>query len=194
MGTRELLLTVFTFIFALFSAEHVAAQIKSKKLKKLTVDNVTTFIEDTSILTSNQNIDRDDAKISAYLDRHIDDKARFRTSITYVMPNLPGQEKVLSLKKEDYIEHVKQGADSVEHYHSEIEIGDINISKNKRAASVNTITTESGIMQVPGENGETQEVPIDGRSECFQVLKLAKKGHIQMYSANCTTIMQFLPN
>jgi len=26
------------------------------------------------------------------------------------------------------------------------------------------------------------------------VLKLVKKGYIQMYSANCTTVMQFLPN
>jgi len=192
MGTRELLLTVFTLLFALFSAQHADAQIKNNKLKKLTMDNVSAFIEDTSVLTSNQNIDRDDAKIEAYLDKHIDKKARFRTSIRYMMPNLPAQEKVLTLKKEDYIGQVKQGADSVDHYHSEIEIGDIKISKNKKTASVNTVMTESGIMQVPGENGDTQEIPIDGRSECFQVLKLAKKGHIQMYSANCNTIMQFL--
>jgi len=194
MGSRELLLTALLFLFSLLSAELAFAQIKSKKLKKLTIDNVSAFIEDTSILTSNQNIDRDNVKIEAYLEKHIDTKARFRSSITYVMPNLPAQEKILTLKKEDYIDQVKKGADSVDHYHSEIEIGDIKISKNKKTASVNTVMTESGIMQVPDENGGMQDVPIDGRSECFQVLKLVKKAYIQMYSANCTTIMQFLPN
>ena len=193
MGTREILLTIMTIIIAVSAAQRTVAQAVSKKLKSLTTDNVSAFIEDTSILTSNQNIDRDDAKIAAYLDRHINKQARFRTSITYILPGLPDQEKVLALKKEDYIEHVKKGADSVEHYHSEIDIGDIKISKNKKTASVTTVTTESGIMQVPGDNGEMEEVSLDGTSECFQVLRLGKKGYIEMYSANCTTVMQFLP-
>ena len=193
MGTREILLTIMTIIIAVSAAQRTVAQSVSEKLKKLTAENVSEFIEDVSILTSNQNLDRDDAKIAEYLDRHISKKASFRTSITYMMPGLPDQEKVLTLKKDDYIEHIKKGADSVDHYHSEVEIGDVKISKSKKSASVTTVTTESGIMQIPGEEGEMEEVSLDGRSECFQVFRLGKKGFIEMHSANCTTIMQFLP-
>jgi len=163
MRLRELLLTALTFKFALFSAVHSDAQAKSEKLKALTIDNVTAFIEDTSALTSNQNIERDDDKISRYFDKHIDKKARFRSGITYNMPGLPAQKRILTLEKDDYIEQVKTGAENIEHYHSDIEISEISISKNKKTAGVSTIMTESGIMQAPDENGEMQDIPIDGR-------------------------------
>lgn len=194
MGLRELYLPFFLAILATFSMQTALAQVKSERIKKFTDDNISAFIEDTSILTSNQNIDRDLSEIHAYLDRHIDKKARFRTSITYNMPGVPGTEKILSLKKKDYIEQIKKGADAVDHYHSEIEIENIRISKDKKTASLNTVTTESGIMEVPGPEGNKEEVAIEGRSECFQVLKIGKKGYIQMYSANCATTMNFLSN
>ena len=194
MGSRELLFAFCLFVFALSSARQALALDKGNSIKALTDANISEFIEDTSILTSNQNIDRNDSEVTAYLDRHIDKKARFRTSITYNMPGLPGTEKVLTLKKQDYIEQVNKGADSVDHYHSDIEIESVKISKNKKTASVNTVTTESGIMKLPAEDGSMEEVPIEGESRCFQVLKLSKKGYIQMHSANCVTIMNFLSN
>ena len=109
------------------------------------------------------------------------------------MPGLPPQEKSLSLGKADYIDQVKQGAGSVEHYHSEITISDVDLSKDKKRASVNTVSTETGIMQVPQQDGSVEDVPIEGKSECFQVLKIGKKGYIQMFSANCKTTMEFQP-
>jgi len=167
------------------------AQVKMKRFKKLTEDNVTAFIEETTAMTSVQNVSKEDAKVRAYLDRHINAKARFKSSIIYNMPGLPQQEKTLSLKKSEYINQVKQGAGSIEHYHSEIEIGDIQISKNKKTASVDTVSTETGIMQIPLPDGTIEDVPIKGSSECFQVLKIGKKGYIEMYSANCKTVMEF---
>lgn len=197
MVLRHIVLTFVGFsiiVFGLALSGSAQAQVKSERLKKFTEDNVTAFIEDTTAITSVHNVDYNDAKVSAYLKKHIDKKARFKTSLRFVMPGVPEQKQTLSLSKDDYIEQVKQGADSIEHYHSEIEIGDITISKNKKTASVNTVSTETGIMQVEGPDGDSQDLPIEGRSECFQVLKIGKKGYIEMYSANCKTVMEFKAN
>lgn len=188
---RVLLTIIGVSVIGLSGYAH--AQVKMKRFKKLSEDNVTAFIEDTTAITSVKNVSRDDSKVNAYLKQHIDSKARFKTSITYILPGLPPQQKDLSLNKADYIDQVKQGAGSVEHYNSEIEITGIDISKDKKRASVNTVSTETGIMQVPQEDGTIEDVPIEGTSECFQVLKIGKKGYIQMFSANCKTRMEFQP-
>lgn len=194
MGYKHFLFILggLTAFALLVSVSDVMA--RSKKLQNLTKDTVTAFIEDTSAMTSNENIDRDDAEITTYLTQHIDDKARFKTSITYAIPGMPPQTKALALKKTDYIQQVKKGADAVEHYHSEITVDSVKISKNKKKASVKTTSIESGVMQVPDETGNVKEVPIEGKSKCFQILKLSKQGYIQMYSANCKTTMRFLEN
>ena len=101
----------------------------------------------------------------------------------------------MSFDKGDYIEHVEKGADSVDHYHSEIKIDKIKISKDRKSASVSSIMHETGTMEVPQMPGQRPEpVEIDGLSECFQVLELSKRGVIQMFSANCNTKMRFLKN
>ena len=194
MGQRDCLFILSSFVIAAFLIGAGGADARSKKILILTKDNVTEFVQDVSAMTSHQNIDRDDTEISAYLTRHIDEKARFKTSITYAIPGMPPQTKALALKKSDYIQQVRKGSDSVEHYHSEIKVDHVKISKNKKKASVKTTSTESGVMMMPDESGNTQEVPIEGISKCFQVLKLGKSGYIQMYSANCKTTMRFLEN
>lgn len=194
MGHRYFLFIFCGLTVLALSVGIADVQARSKKIQTLTKSNITAFIEDTSAITSSENIDRDDAEVSAYLTRHIDDQARFTTSISYAVPGMPVQKKSLSLKKADYIQQVKKGADSVEHYHSEITVNNVKISKNKKKASVNTTAMESGIMQMPDKSGNIKEVPIEGKSKCFQVLKLSKAGYIQMYSASCTTTMRFLEN
>jgi hypothetical protein len=192
MGVGKFLFTLSALTFMVCAAEKAGAQVKSERLNRLSEAKVTAFIEDTAILTSQQNLERNDADIISYLNKHIDKKARFKTNITYMMPGLPAQTKTLSLKKRDYIDQVLKGAQDVEHYNSEVQVDKVSIASNKKTASVNTTTIESGIMQIRGPDGVSQEVPIEGVSECFQILKLGKNGYIQMYSANCTTKMRFL--
>ena len=187
------LLLLFIGLSFVFASSYADAQMRKNRYKRLTEDNVREFIQDTTAITSVQNVQVDAKSAHRYLDRHIDPDARFKTSITYVMPGMPEQEKSLSLDKDDYIEQVKQGAGSVDHYHSDIRVENVDISDDKERASVNTISSESGVMQVPRGDGTTEGVPIEGTSECFQVLKISKKGYIQMYSANCKTVMQFQP-
>ncbi len=190
-------LLCFSTFFAIagFCADALAQDFsRSKKLKQLSETNVTAFIEKTSALNSHQNLDRDNKQIADYLDRHIDKKARFRSNMVFIMPGLPEQQKTLTLAKEDYIDQVQTGAAEIEHYYSEIDISNVDLSKNKKTASVNTVMSESGIMEVIDETGSSESIPFEGQSECFQVLKLSKKGYIQMYSANCNTTMTFLEN
>ena len=194
MGRRHLFYILSGFMTLATFTNAADALARGKKLSALNKANVTAFIEDTSVMTSNQNIDRDDAEINTYLTRHIDNKARFKTSITFAVPGMPPQTKALSLNKADYIQQVNKGAESVDHYHTEITVNSVKISKNKKKASVTTTSTESGVMQMPNEGGGVKEVPIEGKSKCFQVLKLGKSGYIQMYSANCKTTMRFLEN
>lgn len=189
---QKTLLLLIGFSIVLVSS-FAQAQNKKKRFRRLSDDNVREFIQDTTAITSVQNVQDDAKAVNRYLDRHIDPDARFVTSISYIMPGMPEQEKSLSLSKDDYIEQVKQGAGSVEHYHSEITVDNVDISKDKETASVSTISSETGVMQVPQEDGSMQGVPIEGKSECFQVLKIGKKGYIQMYSANCKTVMEFKP-
>ena len=191
MGVGKFLFTLSALIFMICAAETAVAQVVSEKMNKLSETKVTAFIQDTSIMTSQQGSDRNDADVMTYLEQHIDKKARFKSSVTFIMPGMPAQTKELSLEKRDYIEHVLQGAQDVDHYNSEVEVEKVSIARNKKTASVTTTTVETGLMRVPTPDGGSQEVAIEGISKCFQILKLGKNGYIQMYSANCTTKMQF---
>jgi hypothetical protein len=46
-------------------------------------------------------------------------------------------------------------------------------------------------MAVPTDTGGSEALPMEGVSECMQILSL-NKGIIQMYSANCVTNIQFM--
>ena len=185
--------TLFIGLLILATSTIAHAQNKKESYKKLTDENVREFIQYTTDITTDKNVTLSQSETSQYLDFHIAPKARFKTSITYVVPGMPEQEKSLLLNKEDYINQVAQGAQSVEHYYTETEIESIDISKDKESAGVTTVSNESGVMLMPNPEGESTDVPIEGTSKCFQVLRLSKKGYIQMYSANCKTRMEFRP-
>jgi len=185
--------TLFIGLLILATSTIAHAQNKKESYKKLTDENVREFIQYTTDITTDKNVTLSQSETSQYLDFHIAPKARFKTSITYVVPGMPEQEKSLLLNKEDYINQVAQGAQSVEHYYTETEIESIDISKDKESAGVTTVSNESGVMLMPNPEGGSTDVPIEGTSKCFQVLRLSKKGYSQMYSANCKTRMEFRP-
>ncbi|MFK7839818.1 MAG: hypothetical protein AB8B83_05750 [Bdellovibrionales bacterium] len=181
------------FICALFilSACHSYAQSGKHRSKSFTKDNVTAFIEDTTALTAKDSSNKNLKFIRKYLDRHIDSKARFKTNIVFIVPGMEETTRSLVLGKQDYIQQVEEGADAVEDYFTDISIQDIDISEDEKTASVKTISSETGLMQVPNPDGSVDSVPIFGQSDCFQVLKIGRKGYIQMLSASCETRMEF---
>ena len=169
------------------AAPHAYAQ------DRLTEASITAFIEETSLLTS--GLDGSEAEaIEAYLEKHLDPKSHFRSKITFNIPGFPPQEQSLSLSKREFIEATTQGTQSLENYSNEISVDKVRVSRDGTKATVQTSGVELGLMEVPAPEGGTQEVPIEGQSKCSQIIKLSKKGVIQMFNATCTTTINFQDN
>lgn len=109
----------------------------------------------------------------------------------YNIPGMPPQEAALSLDKEEFMKSVVQGAEAVDGYETLVEITDIKISSDGEKAFVKTQNTEYATMPVATETGSVENVPMEGVSECTQIL-LLKKGVIMMYNANCVTNIEFM--
>ncbi len=162
----------------------------AQSVGQLTEDNVREFIEKTTSITAGRESDMSQKQIEIYLDVHIHDDARFKSTMRYAIPGFDVQEKTMSVDKNDFIKSIHAATDTVSDYENIIEITDIQISKDGRKATVQTRMYESGKMPV-ADDIEKEEVPIEGMSTCTQVIMLDKKNMIQMYNANCVTDIHF---
>ena len=118
-------------------------------------------------------------------------KGYFKSAIKYNVPGFPSQENSMSLDKDQFIDSVLSGQQALQDYESSIDIQSIKISRDKTKATVQTRSTENGVMPIPSESGSAEMIPVRGDSSCDQILMLEKK-IIQMYSANCTTEITFI--
>lgn len=162
------------------------------KISKLTEDIIKEFVQRTAEITSGQDGTMSEEEIMEYLDRHLHKKAYFKSTIKYNIPGQPQQKNAMSLKKREFMENVKKGHESVEDYETQIEVKSVKISKDKNKATVVTKGKEKAIMPVPTQDGGVETIPIEGDSTCNQIIMLSAKGIIQMYSANCTTTINFM--
>ncbi len=186
---KNLIMMAGLGVLALFA--HSSACLAAGSIKELSKKNVTAFIEDTTDITTRNSQELSVEKIQSYLDKHLDKKARFKSVMKYNMPGMPQQEASLSLDKEEFMKSVVQGAETVDAYETLIEIKNIKIASDGKKAFVKTQNTEYATMPVPSETGEVQDVPMEGVSDCTQIL-LLKRGVIKMYDANCVTTINFL--
>ena len=168
-----------------------SACLAAENIKMLTKQNVKEFIEDTTDIATTNTQALSPEKIQQYLDIHLDKKARFKSVMKYNMPGMPPQEANLSLDKDEFMKSVVQGAGAVDGYETLVEITDIKISSDGEKAFVKTQNTEYATMPVPTETGGVENVPMEGFSECMQIL-LLKKGVIKMYNADCVTNIEFM--
>lgn len=162
----------------------------AQQVKKLNKKNITEFIEKTTDIASGNSLENVE-EIQEFLTIHLHEKARFKSSMKFNIPGFPTQETALTLNKEDFIEHARQGASALSDYQNEITIKSIKISKDKRKATVQTISQESGMMDIDDGTGNAQQVPVEGSSSCQQIIMLNNKNYIQMYQANCKTEIFF---
>lgn len=179
---------VVSFVFCISFSSPILAD---EHISALTEANIKAFIENTTDVTTSNSQDLSVEEMKAYLDKHLEDKAKFKSVMKYHIPNMPMQEATLALDKDGYMDSVTKGAESVEGYETLIEIEEIKVSSNGKKAFVKTSNTEYANMAIPTESGNFEEVPIEGVSECTQILSL-NRGVIQMYSANCVTEVNFL--
>ena len=161
-----------------------------ENIKILTEENVTAFIEDTTAMTAGSETGLAVDQIVDYLNMHVADNAHFKTKMTYAIPGYPEQTNVVELEKADFISTVEKGANKVSNYENQIEILSITLSKGDRLATVRTKNTEAAAMDVSGQGGSGQSMPVDGTSTCTQVLML-QDGVIKMLSADCETQVSF---
>jgi hypothetical protein len=176
-------------IASCFVAAPALAQQRVSKLNERVVEK---FIQKTADITKGKSGEiMDPAVIEKYLNDHLHEDARFKTTMTYNIPGYPSQESSLSLNKEDFINSVKEGAGTVQSYDNDIKINSITISNDEKAATVSTTSSETGTIQIGDGTGGAQDVPMIGVSNCTQILKLNKKRVLQMYNAVCKTEIQF---
>ncbi|MFP4313852.1 MAG: hypothetical protein ACLFR0_05950, partial [Alphaproteobacteria bacterium] len=98
----------------------------------------------------------------------------------------PPQANSMALDKEDFIESINAGSKTLENYDNSVSILEIKISSDKRKATVFTQGRETGTM-----NAEGEAIPVEGNSKCHQIISLSEKGIIQIYTANCETVISF---
>lgn len=171
--------------FALISSAHAARH------NKLTDSNVRDFVEEATALTSGLSDSSIDETVY-FLDTHLHKKARFKSVISYVLPGFPPQETALSFKKKDYIENIQNSISTIEDHESVVEIQSIQITSDGKQAVVITSGKETGMMQVPLPDNTFESVPMEGFTDCNQIIRLSRQGIIQMYNAVCNTTIQFI--
>lgn len=176
------LLSFFLIIFCV-SAQSSYAQ---NKIATLSESDVTAFIQNMTDITSGENLSHSQGAIVQFLDRHLHPKARFKSALQYNIPGFPTQESSVALNKEQFIENIQAGSQTLDNYNTSVEIRDIRISKDGKKATLSTIGKESGIMNTAG-----QQFPVEGDSTCSQIIMLSDQGIIQVYNANCKTTIRF---
>lgn len=180
-------INLYKAVFCLFIVMIISLPAQAQnKFDKLTDGNIRFFIEDLTNITSGVDLSADSGRIAAFLNRHLHPDARFKSEMQYKIPGFPAQSNSVALSKEDFIENIQSGSQVLENYQNETQILKINISKDKSKATILTQGRETGMMQVDG-----QAMPVQGTSNCQQIIMLNEKGVIQMYNANCKTIISF---
>ena len=156
------------------------------KVDKLTKNNIENFVQTLTEMTSGNNLESSSSQIIQFLESHLHPKARFKSALVFNVPGHPAQENSMALDKEDFINSLADGAKAVQSYESSVEVKNIRISKDKKKATLKTESREQGMMNVEGE-----QIPVEGNSSCDQIIMLSDDGIIQMYNANCKTVIEF---
>jgi hypothetical protein len=159
--------------------------------KRLTDNNIREFVMDVTRKANEakQGYYSHD-ELSSFFNKHLHPRAFFKSSMRYNIPGYPSQESSLTLDKDEYRDSILKSEDMVSDYDADVKVSFIKISKDKRKATVKTISHENATIQVP-HSGNNQAVPLTGKSTCDQILMINANDVIQIYSANCKTVMSF---
>ncbi len=171
------------FGLAVTSMPHAAAAQHSTD--QLTEENIAAFIEESTRMTS-RGLDAAPEDIAAFFETHLHPQARFKSNITFHIPEQPSQEKAVTLTRAEFIDSLESGSQSLGEYETSIDVESVQISSDGRKATAKTRGSETGIMTIEG-----QPVPVEGESECTQIIMLSDEDIIQMYNANCKTSINF---
>lgn len=182
-GKTGLVKALICFGFTLAVSSSAFSQ---ETVPSLTEDSIKAFIARTSDVTNHKAADLAGDGVKTYLETHLHPSARFKSKMTYEIPGYPAKETELALDKNEFIDSVGAGAQSVSEYSNTIAVKEVKIASSGKSATVKTESSEEGVMNVEGQN-----VPILGQSNCDQIIMLSDQGVIQMFNANCKTQIRF---
>ncbi|MAE51971.1 MAG: hypothetical protein CMH27_09175 [Micavibrio sp.] len=182
--------TILVLACVIFCFGHPASA--AHETSRLTKGDIRDFLQAMSDMSTGNNSDLSSSNGEAqrFMDRHLHKHVRMKSTITYMIPGAPPQQNEMTLDKGQFIQSLAAGAKTLKDYESDVDIGDIRLSKDGRKATVESTSSEQGYMNVPDESGDIQEVPIEGRSECTQMIVLDDKDIMQLYNAKCLTTIQ----
>jgi hypothetical protein len=140
-----------------------------------------------------------------YLKRHIHDKIKYESDVTYIMPGMPASDTKVSFSKQEYIDSVINLQNVMQDYKSETFIGNKKISKNGKTATIRINIAESGIMTLPEQNnGQAldninndaslaagMELAFSGNTSCDQEIGLSEQNYLQIQKTKCVTEIRF---
>ncbi len=177
---RYILLPVLSFVFLSVpaSAQETMRELSSLKIREF-VASMTDKTRPGSRLT--------DEEVRTYLNTHLSDHGAYNIAVTYRMPGQPDQTQQMALDKAKFIENVLSSRSAMQDYTSSIKVDDINVTGDKKSATIKTETRERGLMPI---NKDTY-VPFKGQSNCTQDIRL-NGDTPQITSANCQSVIEFI--
>ncbi len=187
-ASKHIYAAIYIFAFSSLSLL-TASPASADKISKLDDCLVEEFITRTTEITSRQS-GLSPEKIREYLEKHLHKKGFFKSEIQYNIPGFPSQINTLSLDKPQFIDSILSVQDALEDYEVDIKVNKISISRDKEKATLSTTGTERGLMPIPSENSGIEGIPVEGVSNCSQILMI-EEDTIQMYSAKCSTEITF---
>jgi len=162
-----------------------------EQIEKLDRNNIQKFLDETRIISTDPNTPFTTEDIIAYFTRHITEDGIFMDDMTMAVPGMPEQKKKLSYTRNQYIEQIIQGRGLMQDYKTNIDVKEIKIAFNKKTATLETVTNESGTMMWPDQDGTPRPLKVKGTSECVQSLAVSDQGYIAMQWAHCITTTSF---
>lgn len=159
-----------------------------QNIDALTADNVKAFLTQVDHLTGgDQTITAHD--ISAFMLKHIDESALFKSSAVYTLPDGEEKQDQIEMDKLAYIENTIKEQQSLTTKEIAMNIEYIHIDDNKKSAQVVTTVRKRGTLPLEDDFGDIVEVPLIGLTYCEQSLQLNDEAVIQMTDTNCSARM-----
>lgn len=160
------------------------AQAREDTMRTLTPAKIRDFIDNMTEKTKPGGRLNDGA-VTDYLNAHLADDGQYNSYLTFRIPGFDDQMQEVAVDKQQFIQNILSGRSTMRAYDSSVKVTTVEVAKDKKTASITTLTREEGEMPVP----EGKYVPFSGQSECQQNIIL--NGNTpQIASASCSSLIE----
>jgi hypothetical protein len=180
-------------LFSGFLPPPAIAQDNEEYVSILTPDNIKAFLEKSERISMGRSQEMTTDDIAEFFKHHLSDKGSFRSVTSFEMPGTPPTEAEMKYTKDEFIDNVLQGQGLIEDYQTSMEISNLELKNGGKAATLNTVSTETGRLPWPDGEGGQRILPIEGKSECKQKLVVSLSNYIQTADTDCKTRIKFSP-